>query len=47
MRCDAVLCLEAEERQSSCHHPWGYMERVHPPTTPTIPQDTPEKPASL
>lgn len=47
MRCDTVPCLEAEERQSSCHHPWGCMGRVHPPTPPTIPQDTREKPASL
>lgn len=47
MRCDTVPCLEAEERQSSCHHPWGCMGRVHPPTPPTIPQDTPKKPASL
>lgn len=40
MRCDTVPCLEAEERQSSCHYPWGYMGRVHPPTLPTIPQYT-------
>lgn len=52
MRCDNVPCLEAEERQSSCRHPWRYMGRVRvppvpPPPPPIIPQDRSEKPASL
>ena len=28
-RCDAISCLEAEERQSSCHSPWGNMGHWH------------------
>lgn len=33
MRCSAVPCLEAEERQSSCHCPWEYMGCYYPSTS--------------